>query len=311
MKYIDMHCDTVTVCADAGSRLFDCNLQTSFKKLVSGGCAAQCFAIFTQGDTARDDFFRYLSFYKNTIKENSRTVIPVNTASDLEECVGGGKTGCILTVENLGFAGGGDLFFLADCGVKMASLVWNYENAYAAPNLIFDGEMPLFEKRSEKGLTDRGIKAVEELDFMKIIVDISHLSDGGAAQILKGRKIPCVASHSNAERVCGVCRNLTDEQIRGIADCGGVIGVNFCADFLGGEALEYVYRHLNHMISVGGEDVVALGSDFDGIPENEHIKDCTAMPDLFESLSSRGLKPRVLEKLAHGNFVRVFRQVCG
>ncbi len=311
MKYIDMHCDTATVCADAGGKLLDCNLQTSFKKLVSSGCAAQCFAIFTQGENARDDFFRYLSFYKNSVKENSETVLSVNSASDLEECVKGGKVGCILTVENLGFANGGDLFFLADCGVKMASLVWNFENAYAFPNLIFDGETPLFDERSEKGLTDMGIKAVEELDSMKIIVDISHLSDGGVSQILKGRKIPCVASHSNAEKVCGVCRNLTDEQIKGIADCGGVIGVNFCADFLGGEAFEYVYRHLNHIINVGGEEVVALGSDFDGIPENEHLKDCTIMSNLFENLASRGLKPRVLEKLAYANFLRVFKQVCG
>ena len=71
------------------------------------------------------------------------------------------------------------------------------------------------------------------MDSLKIIVDISHLSDGGADEILEGRKIPLVASHSNARAVCGNPRNLTDEQIKKIADCGGVIGINFYKKFLG------------------------------------------------------------------------------
>ncbi len=157
-----------------------------------------------------------------------------------------------------------------------------------------------------------GRAAVEELDRLKIIIDISHLSDGGADEILRGRKIPIVASHSNACAVCGVSRNLTDGQIKAVADCGGVIGINFCADFLGEEdAFSAVMRNIKHIIKVGGEDSVAIGSDFDGIPTTENLEDCTRMPALFEFLERSALSPRVIEKFAYKNFLRVFKEVCG
>ena len=108
---------------------------------------------------------------------------------------------------------------------------------------------------------------MEKLDELKIIVDISHLSDGGAEDILKGRKIPAVASHSNAASVFNVCRNLTDGQIKMLSECGGVAAVNYCYDFIGFEnVFDGLLKHVLHIIKVGGENCVALGSDFDGIP---------------------------------------------
>lgn len=308
MKYIDMHCDTLTVCADKGKNLFDCGLQTDLEKLNEGGCTAQCFAVFTDGAREREDFERYLKFYKESLAGNCDIVQPITRFSDFSE-----KLGSILTVENLGFIGDDISYIdrLAAEGVKMASLVWNNENKLACPNLIFENGLPVFEKREIRGLTKLGKEAVERLDKNKIIIDISHLSDGGALEILQSRKIPVVASHSNAAEVCNVSRNLTDNLIKKIAGCGGVVGVNFCYDFLGGEAFESVYLHLSHLIKVGGEDIIALGSDFDGIPECEGLEDCTKMQNLFEYLLNRGFSNKLLEKLAYKNFLRVFKEVCG
>ncbi len=311
MRYVDLHCDTLT--ASDGSSLANFNGQLNVEKLKISNCAAQCFAIFTQGDGAALAFERRLASFGKLLKEN-QSLLRINTLSDLIRCLNSERTGAILTVENLGFIGG-DLSYierLAEKGVKMASLVWNYENALAYPNLKFNGGVPDFASRENRGLKPHGREAVKLLDEKKIILDISHLSDGGAEEILDGRRIPVVASHSCAAAVCGASRNLTDKLIKKIADCGGIVGVNFCRAFLGdGEAFECVLRHIRRLISAGGEDVVAFGSDFDGIPPTEGLEDCTKMPSLIKYLSDGGISCKVTEKLCYGNFLRVFREICG
>ncbi|MDE5722521.1 MAG: membrane dipeptidase [Clostridia bacterium] len=314
MKYIDMHCDTLTASKDKNLPLDGGNLHAGIDKLEKSGCAAQCFAIFTDGESASNDFEKYLSFYGEEMQRLGKRVIPVRQFSDLKRCLDGEGTGVILTVENLGFIGGdvSRLDKLYKCGVRMASPVWNFENALAYPNLKFKDGIPLFSEREARGLKKFGAQVLERLDELGVIADISHLSDGGAEDILKDRKIPVVASHSNAESVCPVCRNLTDGLIEKIAACGGVVGVNFCVDFLGGGgAMESVLKHIRSIINVGGEDVIAFGSDFDGIPQNPYIKDCTSMPELLNYLNMHGLSAVTLEKLAYKNFTRVFKEVCG
>ncbi len=309
MKYADMHCDTLTECSERGYSVTDCPLQINLKKLNKNGCAVQCFAIFTQGADAALRFEKYLDFYKEAVK----TMPAVLDVSDFERCMRSGETGIILTVENLGFTGGdlSRLDALEKAGVRMASLVWNYENQFAYPNLIFKDGVPRFREREKRGLKNLGKEAAERLDALKIIVDISHLSDGGAEDILTGRKIPLVASHSNCASVCDVSRNLTDGQLKKISDCGGVVGINFCKDFLGGgDTYALIAEHLAHLIKVGGEDIAAFGSDFDGIPPAPDLEDCAKMPPLLEFLEKR-FSPRVMEKLCYKNFARVFADVCG
>lgn len=312
IPYIDMHCDTVTYCADKGFDLTRGKAMASIQKLKNSGCKAQCFAIFTHSADL-DKFNGYLKFFNESV-ERSDAVLQIIGKADFLRAEREGKTGAILTVENLAFTGE-DLELvkkLKDYGVKMASLVWNYENEFAYPNLIFNGEMPDFGAREQRGLKPLGKEALKILDESKIIVDISHLSDGGAEEILNNRKIPVVASHSNAYSVCGVSRNLTNGLIKKVARCGGVIGVNYCKDFLGGgEAFDCVLKHVRHLINVGGEDVIALGSDFDGIPEVEGLEDADKIQNLLNFLNLRGIDAETLEKLAYKNFLRVFADVCG
>ena len=303
MKYVDLHCDTLTKSYDEQLSLKDGGLQVNLNKLKKSGCAAQCLAIFTQGQGADSRFLSYTEYYKTCMQKYG--LIPVRAYSDLKYCLDGGGTGVILTVENLGFINSADdIDWLYNLGVRMASLVWNFENALAYPNVCADG-------REGRGLKPLGREVIKRLDDNGIIVDISHLSDGGAEEVLKGRKIPLVASHSNCSAVCNVPRNLTDSLIKKIADCGGVVGVNFCKKFLGaGNALERVLDNINRLIKVGGEDIVSFGSDFDGIPECENLEGCEKMPDLLNFLQSKGIKGATLEKLAYKNFARVFKDVC-
>lgn len=312
MNYIDLHCDTLTACCDGGQGIIKNSLQTDVERLKKSGCVAQCFAIFTEGESAPEDFEKYLSFYQKELEDNPEKIQPVVSSQNLKKCVSSGILGGVLTVENLSFIGDdlSKIARLAKVGVKMASLVWNNQNLLASPNLSFKDGVPQFLERCNSGLTDLGRQAVEELDKNKIIVDISHLSDGGAEDILKNRKTPVVASHSNCASVFNVCRNLTDVLIKKVADCGGVVGVNYCMDFLGGETFESIARHISHIINIGGEDCIALGGDFDGIPAPKDLEDCSKIPKLFTFLEGK-IGISALEKLAHFNFERVFKEVCG
>ncbi|MDE6868077.1 MAG: dipeptidase, partial [Clostridia bacterium] len=247
MKYIDLHCDTLTKSFDEKLSFKDGDLQINLDKLKKSGCSAQCLAIFTEGQGA-DSRFRSYAGYFNDCMRLYGNVRFIKDYSDLKYCLDGGGTGVILTVENLGFVSSADeIDGLYSLGVRMASPVWNYENRLAYPNLIFEDGLPLFEKRERRGLKKFGREIIEKLDEKRIIVDISHLSDGGAEDILAGRKIPLVASHSNCSAVCNVARNLTDGLIKKIAGCGGVVGVNFCKDFLGsGSSFDRVLDNIKH-----------------------------------------------------------------
>jgi len=313
ISYCDLHCDTVTKCLDAGANFFNGNLHSSIKNLTLSGATAQCFAIFTEGANAKDYFFKCLKFYSEQIIKNERYLAPVTNFSEYKTARKNKKIACVLTVENLGFIGE-DLSLinrLKKLGVCMASLVWNNKNSLASPNLVCENGKANPFKRCNAGLTDLGKSAIKALCENKIIIDISHLSDGGVNEILSSVRLPVVASHSNAFSVRRVSRNLQDSQIKKIADLGGVVGVNFCRAFLGkGDAFNAILKHINHLILVGGEEVVAFGSDFDGITAPKKLQSAKKMPNLLSFLRKR-LPARVCEKLFYKNFERVFKEVRG
>lgn len=289
----DMHCDTLTSRTDFKGHI----------RLTEMTAAFQCFAAFTEDDSAAAYAAAKTLFYKTFSGGNFATV---TNYAELVSARKEGKTPCALTCENIGFTGGkyGNVLSLKTDGVIMASLVWNKENALAYPNVRTD------DKRESRGLKEAGRQALSALDESRIIVDISHLSDGGVEQILKNRKIPTVASHSCCNSVCKNLRNLTDEQLKLIADCGGAVGVNFYKKFLGG-GVEQIAAHIKHIIKISGEDTPAFGSDWDGVPEGGIAVYPRNMPELLNFLQNEGISFRVLEKIAHKNFERVFKEVCG
>ena len=313
MKYIDLHCDSVTKCCERGEKFSSFSGQVNARKLQSCGCIAQCFAIFTEGENSAEDYKKFSAFYNAVLKENPQ-LTPAYCLSDVLSAHKEGKVSAILTVENAGFLKGDISGFsrLEKQGVRMLSLVWNNANCFAYPNLVFKGKIPDFSAREKRGLTKAGKEAVEELNRLKIIIDISHLSDGGVEDVLSLSSAPIVASHSNAFSVCPVSRNLTDDQLKKIAEKGGVIGLNFCRDFVGGEdVFSTLLSHYKHVVKTAGEDAVALGGDFDGIPRYKQMDDCTYTPKLLQYFCDNGVSAKAVEKLAYGNFLRVFEEVCG
>jgi membrane dipeptidase len=159
-------------------------------------------------------------------------------------------------------------------------------------------------------LTDLGREVVRECERCGVIIDLAHINRRGFFEVLDMTTQPLMVTHTGVAGVHKSWRNLDDEQIRAVANRGGCVGIIFARQFLGGSSIDAVVDHILHVIDVAGEDVPALGSDFDGfvIPPTG-LEDIAALPNLTVALSRRGVAPRVLEKILGGNVVRVLDDV--
>ncbi len=216
----------------------------------------------------------------------------------------------VLTIEDGRIVNGSfdHLEQLAKTGVRAIALTWNYENCFGAPN----SKDP---KIMSKGLTAFGKEAIEAMNELGILVDVSHLSDGGFYDVAKISKKPFVATHSDCRALAAHPRNLTDEMIRILAEKGGVSGINFAPAFLddtpGNEEsrVSDMVRHVKHFIEVGGEDCVGIGTDFDGIRGHLEVGEPGRLALLFDALENAGITPRQIDKIASGNVLRVMKEV--
>ena len=134
-----------------------------------------------------------------------------------------------------------------------------------------------------------------------MIVDVSHLSDGGfydVAGLLKG---PFVASHSNSRSLCPHPRNLTDDMLRILGEHGGLAGLNFCPRFLrpdqNASEIDDMVRHIRHMVNEAGLEAVGLGSDLDGISGDLEISNIRQIPLLERALKKSGFPESAIEKV--------------
>ena len=161
-----------------------------------------------------------------------------------------------------------------------------------------------------EGLTGFGRDAVRECERCGVIVDLAHINRRGYFDALELATVPPMVSHTGVAGAHPHWRNIDDEQIRAIADKGGCIGIIFARKFLGSASIDAVVDHLLHIIDVAGEDVPALGSDFDGfVVPPEGLEDIASLPNLTVALARRGVAPRVLEKILGGNVLRVLDAV--
>ncbi len=166
------------------------------------------------------------------------------------------------------------------------------------------------------GLTSAGEALIESLNHHRVFIDLAHIHPDGFWRVMDiaDKSQPILDTHTG---VCGVTphwRNLDDDQIRAIADTGGVVGIIFQTSFLtrpGGPRDEMmIIEHIEHLIDVGGEDVAALGSDYDGaIVPPKSLRDGRSFPLIVDRLLARGHTPARIEKLLGTNFLRAFEQL--
>ncbi len=168
------------------------------------------------------------------------------------------------------------------------------------------------------GLTDHGIRLVKRCNALGIMVDLSHLNEAGFWDVARHSDAPLVATHSNAHTICQHSRNLTDDQLRAIAESDGMVGLNFAVAFLRKDGkmlsdvpLSQVLRHLDHLISILGEDRVGLGSDYDGAVVPEDLTTIAELPKLREVMAEHGYDDTLIRKLCHENWLRVLEKTWG
>lgn len=165
-----------------------------------------------------------------------------------------------------------------------------------------------------KGLKKKGIETIERMNELGMLVDVSHLSDGGFWDVVKHSKKPFVASHSNARALASHPRNLTDDMIKAIANAGGTIGINYFGRFLSNrdDNISYVsdiVNHIKYIRNIGGDDVLSLGGDFDGVDSTLEMANVGEMNKLLHALKKDKFSDDFIEKLWEKNVTRVIKDV--
>ena len=168
------------------------------------------------------------------------------------------------------------------------------------------------------GLTELGIALVKRCNDLKIMIDLSHLNEAGFWDVARHSNAPLVATHSNAHSITQHSRNLTDKQLRAIADSDGMVGLNFATAFLREDGkmladvpLSQMLKHLDYLIEILGEDRVGLGSDYDGAVMPEKLADLSDLPNLRQAMKDHGYDEKIIKKICHENWLRVLQKTWG
>ena len=302
ISVFDAHCDTISRCYYLHEGL-RCNTgDLSLEKTERFARYCQFFALwttkeYTDGDgcTMEEAYHTLLGCFRAQMADK---IIQCRTAQDVEQAHRCGKAAAFLTVEGAELLGcdPARLDQAAIDGVTAINLTWNYANALSGSS----------KEQPERGLSTVGRDFVRKMEDLRILVDVSHLSEAGFWDVAEIASRPFIASHSNAKSVWNHTRNLTNEQITAIIENQGVIGLNFYEGFVGGSRdLDMVRAHLDRILELGGAGNVALGGDWDGCDLIGDLPAIDSLPRLYEHLLLRGYEETVVQNLFYNNLMRV------
>lgn len=306
MDFFDLHCDTITTAMLHSVDLTDEHLDISFPRNPEIKRHCQCFAVFCPDTVRGEDAFNYYKMAKHylhaQLEKYPQYFEQVNSAKDILSITAKGKTAVVLTVEGGAVLGGKleNLEKLKNDGIKMMTLTWNGEN-----------ELGCGSSDQNFGLKPFGIDAVKEMERLGMVIDVSHLSDAGLADVFKNVNCDIAASHSNVRAVCGHRRNLRDEQFQEIVRRGGIVGINFYKSFLNDDgekaALCDIVKHVEHMLMLGGENTICMGSDYDGcnvVRGIEKLSDVVKLESLLADVFGNEITQKILWKNANDFFMK-------
>lgn len=217
------------------------------------------------------------------------------------------KAATLLAIEEGGAIDGSleALRCLYELGVRAMTLTWSNRNDIA------DG---INEEATGSGLTLFGKQVVAEMNRLGMLVDVSHISTAGFWSVIETSTKPIIATHSNAKSLCAHPRNLNDEQIKALAQNGGLAGITFAGQFLEEDwrnaCIESVYKHIDYMLNlIGNDDHIGFGSDFDGISHPPYnIQGVQDYKPLIEYLS-KYYSDETINKITHQNVINLLQKV--
>lgn len=312
IRVFDLHCDTLdTLCfpdqdylsahaptIPADADLAKNPLQLSADRMREAGRWCQCYAVWVPDDlsgmglTPHEFYDKASAYFKEQMTTHPDVFVQVRDGRKISEACDNGRIAAILTVENAAPLSDGIevLDQMAADGVKMMTLTWNGANCIGSGMETLDG------------LTRFGKKVVHRMEELHMVVDVSHLNDAGFRDVLACSSRPFVATHSNSRAVCPHPRNLTDDEFRAIVDCGGIVGINYYRSFIADRFQDHdpapapgrkeitfddLSFHIDHFLHLGGEKVIALGSDFDGSETPTWLSGAQDLPHFYELVARR------------------------
>lgn len=317
MCLIDMHCDTIYCLQNSHEGIRQNSLQIDLHKMKEAGYLLQNFALFvnmTDVESPLETGLMMADLFQREMEKNKDLIRPVTTYEEIMKNKEDGMMSALLTLEEGEICKGNSALLrnFYRLGVRMITLTWNHKNSIGCSNRK---ENPPYGTPDMTGLTKEGLSFIEEMERLGVIIDVSHLSDGGFYDVLNHTSRPFVASHSNARAICPHCRNLTDDMIRKMGERGGVTGLNYYGAFVnpgGYDAIstaEGIARHAAHIANVGGIECVGLGSDFDGFSGKCELTDCSKMYLLEEALKKQGFTSNDIDKIFYKNVLNLYREI--
>ena len=247
--------------------------------------------------------------------ERTGTLSVCRSAADIRAAMATGRIAAILHMEGAEPLANPDALHLWHAaGLRSLGFVWSRPTAYG------NGVPFAFPSPPDRGdgLTPAGKALVRDCNALKILIDLSHLNEKGCDDVARLSDAPLVATHSGVHALCASSRNLTDRQLRQIADSGGVVGLNYNTGFLRPDGRrepfrghDIMLRHLDHLIGILGETGVALGSDFDGAVMPADLADSAALPGFLQAMQDHGYDRALVERIAWKNWMDVLERTWG
>lgn len=290
------------------------NGQVTLPKLRAGGIDCAFFAVDVTKAWKNNLAYALdaFGFFAADLEDCADDIVVAGSAAEIEAAKAAGKVAAVLVLENSdGLEGSlSVLRMLHRIGVRSVGITHNLSTWAAAGNL---------ESRCGGGLTRFGMILVEEMNALRMLVDVSHISERGFFDVLEASRSPVIASHSCCAALCDHPRNLTDVQLRMLAANGGVVGITFVPSFVDPEwresdwparpSLEKLLDHVDHAVEVAGIEHVGIGSDFDG--GGTVLQDASEYPRITAGLLERGYPESAVREILAENTLRVFREAVG
>lgn len=326
---IDTHSDTLLNILDRNTWLPAANIgdETDFMidipKLQEGGIDVQTFGAYTGGyafaaggqdfNKANSRLLALINALKWTLDKNPDTMEQMMNLKDMQKIEHDGKIAALSSIEgaySLNKDTGIELLRqYYDLGVRMLAPTWSNSNALGegVNNKFVDGTP------SSGGLTELGRQVIREMNKLGMIVDVSHMNEETFWDTIETSEAPVIASHSCVYNIANQPRNLKDDQIKAIAEKGGVVQVNFYNLFLSDDyenvTVKNLVDHIDYIVDLVGVDYVGLGSDFDGADMPIDLQNASMVPGITRELLERGYTKSEIEKILGGNSIRLFKEV--
>jgi membrane dipeptidase len=265
---------------------------------------------------ARRDTIAQLAIFSKLTRSWPDVIRACRSAQDIREARSAGAIAAVLHLEGAEAISPDleELHLFHAAGLRSLGPVWSRTN-------IFGNGVPFVFPASPDtgpGLTDVGRRLVVECDALGILVDLAHLNEAGFWDVAAISARPLISTHSAAHALTPATRNLTDRQLKAMAERGGLVGLNFGCAFVRPDGIknadtapEVLIRHLDHLLSILGESGVALGSDFDGTLVPDFLSDASGMPLLIAAMERAGYGEALIRRICWDNWIAMLERVIG